>query len=184
MTAPAPAPTVRLATRFDAERLARFAARTFDETYRDDNTAENMAAYLAEYFGEAKQAAELEDPDAFYLVVELADEMAGYAYLRATRPAAGVELPNPIEVGRFYVAREWHGRGVAQQLMAACIAEAHRRRAGGLWLAVWQRNRRGIAFYQKCGFITVGATEFRLGAESQEDWVMVLSLSTAAGIEP
>jgi ribosomal protein S18 acetylase RimI-like enzyme len=41
-----------------------------------------------------------------------------------------------------------------------------------LWLGVWERNPRAIAFYTKCGFVDVGAHAFFFGTEEQSDRVM------------
>jgi ribosomal protein S18 acetylase RimI-like enzyme len=45
-----------------------------------------------------------------------------------------------------------------------------------LWLGVWERNARAIAFYRKQGFERVGAKTFRLGADVQTDDVMARAL--------
>jgi len=79
-------------------------------------------------------------------------------------------------VVRFCVDRPWHGRGLAQTLMAATADTA--RAAGGstLWLGVWERNGRAIAFYRKCGFEDVGTHSFVLGDDHQRDRVLVRRL--------
>jgi ribosomal protein S18 acetylase RimI-like enzyme len=82
-----------------------------------------------------------------------------------------------LELSRFYVDRPWHGRGVAQALMTATVREAARRGGETLWLGVWERNPRGIAFYRKCGFADVGTQTFVLGSDPQNDRVMALTLS-------
>jgi ribosomal protein S18 acetylase RimI-like enzyme len=86
---------------------------------------------------------------------------------------------------RFYVDRPWFGRGVAPALMAACAAEARRRGGDVLWLGVWERNARAIAFYEKCGFRRVGIQPFQLGSDRQTDYVMARPLradqSSSAG---
>jgi len=74
------------------------------------------------------------------------------------------------------VLADWHGHGVAQELMTASIAEARRRRADAIWLGVWERNPRALAFYRRCGFVEVGDHVFPLGNDPQRDLVMVLAL--------
>jgi ribosomal protein S18 acetylase RimI-like enzyme len=81
-----------------------------------------------------------------------------------------------MEVVRFYVDRPWHGRGVAHQLMAAAADAAQAAGARTLWLGVWERNPRAIAFYRKCGFEDVGTQIFVLGADHQQDLVLARSL--------
>jgi ribosomal protein S18 acetylase RimI-like enzyme len=49
------------------------------------------------------------------------------------------------------------------------------RELGGrhLWLGVWERNPRAIAFYAKSGFVDIGSHDFFVGADRQTDQVFV-----------
>ncbi len=80
------------------------------------------------------------------------------------------------ELWRFYVTREWHGRGIAQALMASVVTEAAGRGGQTHWLGVWERNSRARAFYGKCGFADVGEHVFLFGTDPQTDRVMVRPL--------
>jgi ribosomal protein S18 acetylase RimI-like enzyme len=175
-TQPGPLPLIRPATGADATTLARFAARTFRETYEHGASPADLASYIVGAFGPAQQSAEIADPAATYLLAEMARALAGYAWLRTGRAPPCGELPDPVEISRFYVAREWHGRGVAQALMAAAVAEARRRGGRTVWLGVWQKNPRAIAFYRKCGFREIGTLVWRFDSEDQDDWLMALPL--------
>jgi ribosomal protein S18 acetylase RimI-like enzyme len=157
----------------DAARLAEFGARTFAETFGAENTAENMAAYVAHAYGAGQQAAELADPAVITLIAEEDTAMAGYAQLSGRTAPPCVTGRVPIELRRFYVDRPWQGRGVAAALMAATLEAAAARGAGTLWLCVWERNARAQAFYRRAGFEDVGAAEFVLGTDRQTDRVMV-----------
>jgi len=42
-----------------------------------------------------------------------------------------------------------------------------------LWLGVWERNPRAIAFYKKVGFVDRGSHEFLVGSDRQTDRVLV-----------
>jgi ribosomal protein S18 acetylase RimI-like enzyme len=57
--------------------------------------------------------------------------------------------------------------------MDAVVAAARSRGARTLWLGVWERNARGIAFYRKCGFRPAGTQTFVLGTDPQRDLVLV-----------
>lgn len=66
----------------------------------------------------------------------------------------------------------YHGSGLAQQLMAQVLARAEAAGAAPLWLGVWERNPRAVAFYRKWQFDVVGEHIFTLGEEPQRDLVM------------
>jgi len=155
---------IRRATPDDAARLADFGARTFQETFGAHNRPEDMEAFLSTAYGPEVQLAEITDPARITLVVYEADTLIAYAQLR-------VDIPQ-VEIGRFYVDNGWHGRGIAQSLMSAVLELARDIGATRLWLGVWERNARAIAFYEKCGFVDCGSQPFLLGSDLQTDRVM------------
>jgi RimJ/RimL family protein N-acetyltransferase len=167
---------LRRAERTDAAVLAEFAARIFEETFGPDNRPEDMAAHLADRFGVRQQTDEILNPEVVTILVEDGGRLIAYTQVRRHTPPDCVTGEAPVELGRFYVDRPWHGRGLAQCLMAA-VRDAARELGGRtLWLAVWERNPRAIAFYEKCGFRDVGTQDFLLGADGQMDRVMVTDL--------
>jgi len=163
----------RSATPDDAEVLAAFGERTFRETFGPHNRPEDMDAYCGATYTVAGQRHELADPDRETLIARRGDEVAGYAQLRAGPAPDCVTGPDPIEILRFYVDGRWHGRGLAQALMDAAVHAAERRSARTLYLAVWEKNLRAIAFYERQGFRRAGERGFVLGADHQTDNVMV-----------
>lgn len=174
---------IRRAVPADAEALAELAARTFRDTFEADNTPEDMAAHLARSYSPAAQLAEITSPDIVTLLA-VCGEPAGFAQLRRGPVPACVTSPRPVELWRLYVDRAWHGRGVAGRLMVTALGEAAATGASALWLGVWERNPRAIAFYRKSGFVDVGAHEFRLGADIQTDRVLVRALVGEPNAEP
>jgi GNAT superfamily N-acetyltransferase len=164
--------TVRRATLGDANLLSRLGARTFEETFAVDNTAEDMAAYLASNFNLAQQTEELSDHSSIFLIAEADGAAAGYAKLHAGEPAERIEGTEPIELVRLYVSHTWLGSGVGAALMRACLDEARRAGYKSIWLGVWERNARAQAFYRKWNFRAVGEHVFQLGSDAQPDILM------------
>lgn len=165
----------------DAPALAELASRTFREAFAADNRPEDMAAHVAAAYGTAQQEKELLDPGVATLLVYAGAELAGYAQLRPGAAPACVTGEAPVELWRFYIAKAWHGRGLAQSLMRRVEAEGHRSGARTLWLGVWERNERAKAFYARSGFVDVGSHVFMLGTDAQVDRILTRSL--AAGEE-
>jgi GNAT superfamily N-acetyltransferase len=163
---------IRIAVPADNILLAEIGAQTFAETFGPDNTPENMAAYLAESFSPEKQAAELADPATVFLIAEVDEAAVGYARLREGDPPTYKFGSRAIEIVRIYACQAWLGKGVGPALMQACLRQAEQRGCDTIWLDVWERNPRGIAFYQKWGFVVTGTQGFKLGADLQTDLIM------------
>jgi diamine N-acetyltransferase len=170
---------IRTGTPDDATALAELAARTFRETFASENRPEDMALHEARAYGPSRQLAELTDPDTTTLVAELDQQLVAFAQLRSANPPGCVAGEGPVELWRFYVAKPWHGSGVAQALMRRVEQEAQRRGGRTLWLGVWERNARAQAFYRKNGFRDVGSHVFMVGTDAQVDRIFVRALATS-----
>ena len=163
---------IRCARIKDANLLAELGARTFAETFTEDNTSEDMAAYLATSFNIEQLTAELTDPLSTFFIAEVDGNAAGYAKIHSGEPLGGVEGHKPIELVRLYVSRKWLGRGVGQALMQRCLNEAREMGFQTIWLGVWEHNSRALAFYRKWDFHEVGEHIFQLGSDPQRDILM------------
>ncbi|MCJ7677665.1 MAG: GNAT family N-acetyltransferase [Anaerolineales bacterium] len=163
---------LRQATAKDNRLLAELGARTFGDTFGPDNTPEDMAAYLASAFGPRQQAAELADTGTVFLVADVEGESVGYARMKQGPAPACIIGQRPVEITRLYAIAPWIGRGVGAGLMRGCLARAQQRGCDVVWLDVWERNTRAIAFYRHWGFADVGTQPFVLGTDVQHDLLM------------
>lgn len=162
----------------DAAALAHFAATVFEDAFGAQNDPANLAAYLAEAFGPAQQAAEIADKAYRTILLEVGGALAGYAQLRQGPAPECVTLPRPIELKRFYLARAQRGGGLGLHLMEAALGAAVAAGAASIWLGVWEENPRAIAFYRKFGFEDVGSQIFVVGDDPQRDRVLARSLES------
>lgn len=172
--------TIRRAGPSDASALAELAARTFAETFAADNSPEDLNAHLHSSYGLEQQSAELADPDVLTLLAYRNAELIGFAQVRRIPAPSCVVEEHPIEVHRFYLARSAQGTGVAAPLMQEVRAAAEELGGHHLWLGVWERNPRAVAFYVKSGFAKVGSHDFLVGSDRQTDWVFTCRLSRQA----
>lgn len=168
-------PSIRRATIEDANLLADIGARTFLDTFAKDNTAEDMAMYLASSFSPSLQAEELTNPLITFLVAEIDGITVGYAKLISGSTAEATERTS-IELNRIYVTQDWIGKGIGEAILSACVEEAKQRGNERMWLAVWEKNERAQRFYEKSGFRVAGKKKFELGRDIQTDLVMELEL--------
>lgn len=169
--------TIRRADLHDAKALAHLAESTFRAAFGAVNAAEHMAIHCRNSFGEQIQAAEISNPEMLTLLCEDEGRLIGYAQLQWGEAPGCVSSNCPGEIQRLYVADHWHGMGVAQALMNACIEELRQRGSDKVWLGVWERNPRALSFYKKSGFVEVGDHVFHLGGDPQRDIVMVREIA-------
>ena len=168
---------IRYATIADAKMLSELGAKTFRDTFARANTRENMQSYLKASFSPDIQLRELYEPDFIFLIAESEGSPIGYAQLVMDSRDESIKGARPIEVRRIYASQEYLGKGVGKELMKATIEEARQRGCDCIWLGVWEKNKRAIAFYKRWGFRVVGSHTFALGEDPQNDFVMELALS-------
>jgi len=171
---------IRRATAADAAVLAKLAMQTFNDTFAGVNTPADMAAHSARSYGVDLQRAEIVAPSIRTLLAERDGHAIAYAQLRAESAPGCVATRPTIELWRFYVDKTAIGSGVARELMAAVLAEAAASGARSLWLGVWERNPRAIAFYRKFDFEEVGNHRFTLGSDVQNDLIFERLLAAPA----
>lgn len=160
----------------DAAELAAFAARAFEEAFAAENDWNDLQTHLNTSYGPEQQAAELADPSVKTILARLDGALSAYAQVRRSPPPPCVTQALPVELHRFYVDRTAHGTGLASSLMQEVHKAAHEFEADHIWLGVWERNARAIAFYRKMKFVDVGTKFYMVGPDRQLDRVLVTSV--------
>jgi ribosomal protein S18 acetylase RimI-like enzyme len=168
--------TLRPAAPGDAALLADLGRRTFIEAFAAVNTPENLRLFLDGTYHEAIQSRELAESAARHAVAEAGAEPVGFARLRRGEAPPCVTGPDPVELQRIYVLQAWHGLKAGPALLEWCLEEARAWGGRTLWLGVWERNERALAFYRRHGFGAVGDHVFPVGSDPQRDIIMVRSL--------
>jgi len=162
-------PILRKAGLHDAEILSRLCSETFSDTYASQNKSSDIEFYIQNNFNQQKITEELNQPETvFYLVFE---KDSPIAYIKL------LQCKNKMEISRFYVKKEYFGKGIAQILIKTAKEYTSAKALDTLYLVVWQKNLRAVAFYKKCGFIITGNTIFDWGTgKLDDDFEMELKL--------
>ena len=167
---------IRYGTPADANLLAEFGAKAFYDSFAKDNTEENIRLYLTKTYSPEIQLREVSDPEVIFLITEIEGDMAGYVKINVNSRNDAVKGTKTLEIERIYAAQELIGKGIGRELMQASIKEAQTRDCDSVWLGVWEKNPRAIAFYKKWGFVEIGTHTFMLGDDPQRDFIMELRL--------
>lgn len=158
-----------------AQSLDAMARRIWEETFAHGYQQADLDAYLAHAYGPTgRLIADLSNPAFEWRIAYWQGEPVGYAKL--TPPWLEQADPDDLQLSQLYVARDWHGRGIAHALMDWTLATARARHAAALLLTVFENNHRAIAFYGKYGFTHIGDYDFPVGRKIDRDLIMRLAL--------
>ena len=162
----------RRCTMEDLPVLQEFSSNCYYETFAHLNTPENMQAYLDEAFAVEKIRAELADEHALFYFLYADDRLAGFLKLNEVPSQTDLNDPDSLEIERIYVSSAFQGQGIGRCLMDKAIDEARRQGKGFVWLGVWEKNEKALAFYRKSGFYEIGTHTFVMGDDAQTDYIM------------
>jgi len=170
-------PTYRTAVASDAKTLPPMARRVFTETFAHLFEPTAFAAFCDTAYGESgSMVKDLGDSRILWRIAEAAGQPVGYAKLRPWATPGPDAAAGALELQQIYVAAEWHGKGVARELMDWGISAARQLDATELYLTVFDHNERAKAFYSKCGFSEVGRCTFTLGGQVYDDRIWLKPL--------
>jgi len=167
---------VRKANAKDIDDLLTLGIQTFQDTFAEYNTPENMKLYIEKSFSREQLQQELNEPDAAFFVAFDQDKMVGYARVRKGNSPEGLPSTNALEIERIYVRKTYFGKQLGKVMLDTCIQYAIKNGCPVIWLGVWEFNPRAIAFYQKSGFTKFSEHTFILGRDHQTDWLMMKTL--------
>jgi ribosomal protein S18 acetylase RimI-like enzyme len=164
--------SIRRAVAEDAEALAALAARLFPLGCPETDPAD-LEAYIADELSPASILALIENPNVVILVATAGEAMIAYMVIELRSPHPAIAAANRAQFRKLYVSPEWHGRGVAGELMRAALDAVDAAGARPVWLSVFSENPRAIAFYRRYGFEIAGEQEFLVGSDRQRDFLML-----------
>ena len=167
---------IRFATSDDAELIADISRRTFHETFGYVNTKENMDKFMNEQFNREKLIKDVTEPGNTFFLAFDNDTPVGYVRMREGKKFPEFENKDSIEIARIYSVNSYLGTGVGEQLMRQCVFIAKELKKEIIWLGVWEKNPRAIAFYTKWGFKKFSDQDFLLGDDLQKDWLLMKKL--------
>lgn len=166
----------RRAIRADAAALAALAEQTFIDTYAAQNDPEQIRVHCAQNFGLEQQSAEIANPDYAVILAYHDQELVGFAQVVKKPAPESIDAKNAVALYRYYVQQTWHGKGIAQPLLAEAEKAARTFGADFLWLGMWEHNARALAYYQKVGFQHVGWMDYQFGDVLERDYVLLKRL--------
>lgn len=160
----------------DLGLLQEISVETFNETFKDQNSPENMKAYLEKAFNLKQLEKELSNISSEFYFIYSKEDIAGYLKLNTNDAQTEVMGNDSLEIERIYIRKKLHKQGLGKYLINKAIEIAIERNKEMIWLGVWEKNENAITFYKKMDFVQTGAHSFYMGDEEQIDFIMAKTL--------
>ncbi|MBM7601039.1 ribosomal protein S18 acetylase RimI-like enzyme [Virgibacillus halotolerans] len=160
----------------DLRKLREISYQTFDETFKDQNSPENMKTYLEQAFNLKQLEKELSNVSSQFFFVYYNDEVAGYLKVNINDAQSEEMGDESLEMERIYIKNKFQRHGLGKYLLDKAMKMVMDHDKKKIWLGVWEKNENAIAFYKKMGFVHTGSHAFYMGDEEQIDLIMIKTL--------
>ncbi len=160
----------------DSFGLQEVSYETFKETFKDQNSPENMKAYLEKAFNLKQLENELSNIFTQFFLIYSNNEAAGYLKVNTNEAQSEEMGDEALEIERIYIKHKFQKHGLGKVLLNKAIEMALAHSKKKIWLGVWEKNENAIAFYKKMGFVQTGVHSFYMGDEEQMDIIMTKTL--------
>ena len=160
----------------DVNMLQEISYETFNETFKNQNSPENMTSYLEKAFRIEQLKTELKNTSSQFFFVFVYNEIAGYLKINTDNAQSEAMGAESLEVERIYVKSQYQKLGLGQKLFNKAIDVSQELNKKKIWLGVWEKNQNAIAFYKRNGFVQTGAHSFYMGEEEQIDFIMTKTI--------
>jgi ribosomal protein S18 acetylase RimI-like enzyme len=152
--------------------LQEISIETFNATFKNQNSPENMNAYLEKAFNINQLEQEMSNSSSEFYFIYSNEQVAGYLKLNTDDAQTEKMGHASLEIERIYVRERWHRQGLGQFLIKKALEIASKQKKEKIWLGVWEKNENALIFYAKMGFVRTGTDSFYMGDEEQRDIIM------------
>lgn len=168
--------TVKKCNLEDLRLLQEISYETFNDTFKDQNSTENMDAYLEKAFNLVQLEKELCNSCSYFFFIYFQGEVAGYLKVNINGAQSEEISDESLEIERIYIRKKFQKHGLGRHLLTKSMEIAREENKKIVWLGVWEKNENAIAFYEKMGFVQKGTHSFFMGDEEQIDFIMIKTL--------
>jgi len=167
---------IKLAESNDCAAISRLAGETFCLACPENCDKTEMENYIAVHLSE-NAFRQMLDSNNLVIIAKQQNGIAGMMVLIPSEESLPEIASVPaMQVQKLYVSTDYHGVGVASELINRMVELTREHGYRKAWLTVFSGNKRAIRFYEKMGFITIGTTEFHMGNEVHLDNLMALDI--------
>ena len=160
----------------DLPKLLEISYETFNETFKNQNSPENIKAYLKKAFNLKQLKKELTNVSSLFFFLYFNNEVAGYLKVNINYAHPEEIGDESLEIERVYIKSKFQKNGFGNNLLNKAVEIAMECKKKKIWLGVWEKNEKAIDFYKKAGFVQTEFHTFYMGDEEQIDLIMTKTL--------
>lgn len=160
----------------DLPQLRQIAEETFRIAWQADNHPVEFERYCEQAFTLEKLANEMAQPNVAFYLVYWENTLAAYLKLNFNKPVETLETAFCTQIERVYVYSAFQSKGLGASILQFAASEAKIQGSDWIWLSVWKKSPRSVAFYERNGFSIFGVETFWVGDDPQPDWLMKKAL--------
>ena len=158
------------------EQLQKISIELFTDTFKDQNTEEDLKNYLEEAYNSVQLKKELTNKNSAFFFLLDNEEIVGYLKLNIGDAQTEDIAENAVEIERIYIKRDRKRKGYGTFLIEKAKQFAKEKNKKVIWLGVWEENLSALSFYKKNGFIQVSSHSFFMGEDEQTDLIMTKTI--------
>jgi len=156
----------------DLERLQKISIELFTDTFKDQNTEEDLKNYLEKAYNSAQLKKELTNKNSTFFFLLDDGEIVGYLKLNVEDAQTEEITDHAVEIERIYIRNNRKRKGYGTILIEKAEQFAQVENKKLIWLGVWEENFDAIAFYKNKGFVQTSSHSFFMGDDEQTDLIM------------
>ena len=127
---------IKKCTLQDLHELQDMSYETFKETFKEQNSPENLNAYLEKAFNKDQIEKELSNISSQFFFVYCNNEVVGYLKIN-TDDAQSEEMGDKsLEIERIYIKNKFQKQGLGKYLLNKAIEMAMERQKKKIWLNI------------------------------------------------
>ena len=152
----------------DAPIISFLGKQTFQETFGELFTADELNEYLENTFGIKKLEESLLKPRNIFGIVYCLDKPVGYYKVKIGSGYDDPAVNNPVQLQKIYILKDYLDKKLGKALLEHIFALQEIKACDRIWLVVLQSNSRAIRFYENNGFSKLKRYYHRIGDHDLE----------------
>lgn len=160
----------------DLMLLQEISIETFTDTFKEQNTEEDLNQYLERAYNLEQLKKELANKNSAFFFLLDNKETVGYLKLNVEDAQTESIAENAMEIERIYIRKNYKRKGYGKFLLEQAERLAQKEKKKVMWLGVWEENSAALAFYTAREFVHTSSHSFFMGEDEQTDFILTKRL--------